>query len=207
MFSFMCAVPIHTVVFAVAGIGGSQRAAAPPLQVADNPPFNNPVRDDAPPFKQQPKDDDWPMKKRPMEEIPPAPGVTGDAALDRLLADLASKNPFKRSAALKSLGKYRDERVVVPIVECMKDFGLRNEAVRTIRQLGAIAEKEVAKYVIERNDPFLRLDAVKLLGEIGTQASIQPLQELIMSNDPVFGTQVRSEAKQSIASIEARTKK
>src|SRR5207244_4337218 len=93
----------------------------------------------------------------------PALGVWGTAKeLPVVLRTLEHKDVFTRRAALKIVGRFQDEKALAPVIHCFKDFQTRTDAATALRDLGAMAEKEVLA-LVDKDDVFLKQAAINVL--------------------------------------------
>jgi predicted Zn finger-like uncharacterized protein len=73
-----------------------------------------------------------------------------------------------RHKAMRILGKLKDGRAAGPLCQRLSNFGDRDEASKALQELGPAAEKEVAKYVFDK-DAGIRAKAQLLLKGYGTK--------------------------------------
>jgi HEAT repeat protein len=120
-----------------------------------------------------------------------------------LIKYLGDGDVFTRHEALKYLGKFRDERAVVPVVRCLQDVHCRGPAEKALREMGPVVEKELLVLVARKEeDVFARQAAVKILGEVGTQQSLTTLEAVVAENN-IFLT---NDARAAISAIRSRGK-
>jgi HEAT repeat protein len=120
-----------------------------------------------------------------------------------LIGPLDDGEPAVRRQALAALGRFPDARAVPPVARHLADPDPRaqSEAVRALRQMGSIAEREVARY-LEAGDIRLRERACQVLQAIGTRDSILAL------NRAAAGRTTASRAAQAaLRAIEARDRR
>lgn len=133
-----------------------------------------------------------------------AMGIWGTKeSVPALLKIVKSDDVFTRKAALEALGKLKDERGVAPVVEGLASIHTRAEASKAIKDMGSIAETEVAK-LLKGNDIWVRAEACKLLKEIGTDKSLPALQKIVNDTDIHVRVHVAPSAKEAIRDIKER---
>jgi Protein kinase domain len=119
-----------------------------------------------------------------------------------LIRMLDHKDVFTRQAALKGVGRFRDEKSQLPIMRCFQDFQTRADAAHALRDFGPQAEKEVLG-LLNKDDVFLKQDAINVLRDIGTEASVPALKAAVAS-DNVF---LAGPAREALKAIAARARK
>jgi HEAT repeat protein len=85
-----------------------------------------------------------------------------------LLTMLNSRSMGVRAVAMETLGRFKDERAIVPLASRLPDFFDRAAAGRALEPFGAAAEKEVLKYAFHK-DGGCRDEARRLLKVYGTK--------------------------------------
>jgi HEAT repeat protein len=102
-----------------------------------------------------------------------------------LIVALDDEDPRIRRAAIKPLGRIKDERVVEPVARRLADPDafVHNDAMRVLRQIGPIAEAEVVKCLNSPDVPT-RERACHVLQTIGTQNSIRALTQVATGRSP-----------------------
>ena len=119
-----------------------------------------------------------------------------------ILIDLLSDTDSgTRNQALVVVGRFRDERTVKPVVNCLKDVFTRREAGKALREMGPMAEKEVLVFLVNEKDITVMRDAVNILKDIGTPRSIPTLQQATTN------AILRRPAQEAMFAITARSKK
>jgi HEAT repeat protein len=94
-----------------------------------------------------------------------------------------------RHQALAAFSRIKDERAVGPVARHLADpeIACHTAAVRTLKQIGSIAEKEVVKY-LGADDIRVRERACQVLQSIGTRDSIPALSRAASVRSPVSRT-------------------
>jgi hypothetical protein len=105
-------------------------------------------------------------------------------------------------APSNAIGKFRDERTLVPVLRCFQEDPTRGPAAQAVRDMGAMVEKEVLALLEIRDVGPLRRDVVDVLKDIGTQQSVPALQAVAARKD---GGLARS-AREALNAIAARTR-
>ncbi len=77
-------------------------------------------------------------------------------------------------AALDALGKLKDERAIEPVIDLLKAKKHRQQAVKSLAAMGAMAE-DAALALLEEDDSDMRYDACQILKEIGGKKSFGQL--------------------------------
>jgi hypothetical protein len=85
-----------------------------------------------------------------------------------------------RSAAVKALGRLKDERAIVPLADLVArgSTSYGQDASSALMSIGAPAEKAVIALLSERNIETER-QACNILQQIGTSDSLEPLQKFV----------------------------
>jgi hypothetical protein len=118
-----------------------------------------------------------------------------------LIKALKDSDTYTRQLALKALPRFKDERSVAPMVECLRKLETKYWAGKTLREMGPLAEKEVAA-LLKEDDYDLRSDAIGILKDIGTQESVPALEGLL--TDPKAAG-VQPAAREALKTIKARS--
>jgi predicted Zn finger-like uncharacterized protein len=102
--------------------------------------------------------------------------VWGDKDSVPALADLLDDRTAPgnvRQQAITALGKIPDEKAAVALVKCLNNGNERHNAAMALQNLGAVAEKELVKYV---NDPMAtpdgRIEASRVLQMLGSKENV-----------------------------------
>jgi predicted Zn finger-like uncharacterized protein len=108
---------------------------------------------------------------------------TVPALLDALKDDNVGANDI-RHRAMRILGKLKDERAAAPLCHRLSNFFDREEASKALQELGPVAEKEVAKYVFDK-DPGIREKAQLLIKGYGTKDDflLEKATDLLKGNE------------------------
>ena len=117
---------------------------------------------------------------------------------------------WTRKEALKVIGRFKDARSLPAVIRSFRESQTRGDAGQALREMGAMAEKDVLAIVNEPPDiqiVFLKRDAIELLADIGTQKSVPVLRKVVASNDFHERARLVEPAKKALAAIDARKKK
>jgi predicted Zn finger-like uncharacterized protein len=125
-------------------------------------------------------------------------GVWGDKDSVAVLLK-AMQDKETRGAAMRALGRLKDERAAGPIAERLAEFFDRHEAAEALKRMGPIAEKAVLN-CLNHPDKQVRMEACSILGAIGTRQSLPALEKAAKSKDFL----VSVHAKRAIEAINAR---
>lgn len=120
-------------------------------------------------------------------------------SLEELLQQVESNNPDVRRNATWLLGRFRDERIVAPLVRRLGDADATVRA-RAAEALGTRREVTVVSPLVEAlgdADANVRRLATRSLGLVGHGDAIAPLIELLGDADDT----VRSQASESVAEL------
>ena len=115
-----------------------------------------------------------------------------------LINALNDDHPAIREAALKGIGRFRDERAVSPVLRCFEDFFTRGPAEKALIEMGPMAEKGVLALLGRQG---MNEAVVRVLGQIGTQQSVPALEAL---RDDFF---LGKKAREALAAIAVRSNK
>jgi HEAT repeat protein len=120
-----------------------------------------------------------------------------------LIVALDDQDRGVRRAAIQFFGRIKDERAVEPLARQLADPDafVHNDAMRALRQIGAIAEVEVVKYLNSADIPT-RERACQVLQTIGTQQSVRALTQAASGRSPA----ARS-AQSALKAITARQRR
>jgi HEAT repeat protein len=118
------------------------------------------------------------------------------------LLQALSENKFPHRAAVRALGRIKDERALGALIENLHPSGERNDAIRALINFGPAAEKSLIPRV---NDPDAWLSAAvcEVLKETGTPASLPVLEELAAKKDDGLAV---PKAIEAVKAIRARNK-
>jgi S1-C subfamily serine protease len=100
-----------------------------------------------------------------------------------LLPLVADKDIFVRGAAMDVLAALKDERAAEPVAKRLSDGFDRGKAIATLKAMGPVAEKAVAKRLTS-DIKEVQVACCKLLGDIGTKESVAALEEAAKDADP-----------------------
>jgi hypothetical protein len=131
-------------------------------------------------------------------------GAWGNADdVPALLTALDDEDSGVRRAAIQAFGKIKDGRAAEGVARQLADQDalVHNDAVRTLRQLGSIAEGEVVKY-LKSDDIRTRVRACQVLQAIGTEESVAALTDA--SSGKSASARAAQSALKAIASREQK---
>jgi serine/threonine protein kinase len=129
-------------------------------------------------------------------------GVWGTAKeVPALVQALEHPDVFTRREALKVIGRFRDPQTLDPVIRCFREFRTRADADMALRELGAMAEKDVLA-LLKEHDVFLKKAAIQVLTDIGSEASVPALQQAAASGN----IHLAPSAQQALTAIAARQK-
>lgn len=122
------------------------------------------------------RDGDWQVREVAIEAM----GQVGSPAVDTLLKLLRDWDV--RKYAILSLGKIRDERVLDPLVQQLKNDEFKDDAINALVELG---EPSVPKLIValKDKDENVRKSAVLALGRIKNNDAIDPLIQMLSDKD------------------------
>ncbi len=127
-----------------------------------------------------------------------AMGVWGSG--DNVPALLRAMNHREsRRAAMKALGRLKDERAAEPLASRLEDFADQHTAAEALMAMGPVAEKAVRQR-LNHHDQFVRSEVCRVLKVIGTRDSLPALRAVVAEND-FF---VSGEASAAVRAITAR---
>jgi HEAT repeat protein len=137
----------------------------------------------------------------PDEKAKPSPAEAKPAEKQAAdyVQELGDADPKTREAALKALGKLKDESTIPAIAARLTDAKDRGPASAALKAFGAAAEGEVAKYLQEK-DKAVRIEVCRILNKIGTKASLPALEEAAKAKEK----DVAKEANAAIKEIKKR---
>lgn len=104
-----------------------------------------------------------------------------------------------RHLGMDALARLKDERGVAPVAHGLISIHDRSNASKALQAMGPIAEKEVAKY-LEDKDAGTQREACRILKAIGTQASIPALEAASKNRNRTTA----SSARDALNAIKAR---
>jgi HEAT repeat protein len=122
------------------------------------------------------RDGDWQVREVAIEAM----GQVGSPAVDTLLKLLRDWDV--RKYAILSLGKIRDERVLDPLMQQLRNDEFKDDAINALVELG---EPSVPKLILalKDKDENVRKSAVLALGRIKSNEAIDPLIEMLSDKD------------------------
>jgi HEAT repeat protein len=104
-----------------------------------------------------------------------------DKAVDLLVSALARKDGVARSAA-RELGKIRNERAIAPLVALLGDAEVNQAAAEALLAFGAAAVGPLME-VLKRGNGHARAAAAFALGELRDRRAVEPLIEVMQTDD------------------------
>jgi len=122
------------------------------------------------------RDGDWQVREVAIEAM----GQVGSPAVDTLLKLLLDWDV--RKYAILALGKIRDERVLDPLMQQLRNDEFKDDAINALVELG---EPSVPKLIaaLKDKDENVRKSAVLALGRIKNSAALDPLIEMLGDKD------------------------
>jgi HEAT repeat protein len=131
------------------------------------------------------------------------------AEVPALIEATIDKNPSTRREAFKVIGRFRDDRTVVPVMNGLRDNSTRGEAGQALRDLGPMAEPEVLAVLAEPRELgllSLKQAAIDVLADIGSEKSVPALRKIAASTDFHEKARLVEPAQKALAAIEKRKK-
>jgi hypothetical protein len=104
-----------------------------------------------------------------------------------------------RHLGMEALGRIKDERGVAPVAQRLSNIHDRSFASKALVAMGPVAEKEVAKY-LENRDVGTQREACRILKLIGTKASIPALETASKNKNRT----IANAAKDALNAVKAR---
>lgn len=122
------------------------------------------------------RDGDWQVREVAIEAL----GQVGSPAVETLLKLLRDWDV--RKYAIGALGKIRDERVLDPLMQQLKNDEFKDDAINALVELG---EPSVPKLIaaLKDKDEMVRQQAVLGLGRIKSGEAIDPLIAMLQDKD------------------------
>lgn len=122
------------------------------------------------------RDGDWQVREVAIEAM----GQVGSPAVETLLKLLRDWDV--RKYAILSLGKIRDERVLDPLMQQLRNDEFKDDAINALVELG---EPSVPKLItaLKDKDENVRKSAVLALGRIKNSDAIDPLIQMLGDKD------------------------
>lgn len=122
------------------------------------------------------RDGDWQVREVAIEGI----GQIGSPAVDVLLKLLRDWDV--RKSAIMALGKIRDERVLEPLMQQLRNDEFMEDATDALVNLGEPALPGLIKALKDKEE-LVRKQAVIALGRIKSPEAIDPLIEMLQNKD------------------------
>ncbi|MBX3343499.1 MAG: HEAT repeat domain-containing protein [Nitrospira sp.] len=122
------------------------------------------------------RDGDWQVREVAIEGI----GQIGSPAVDVLLKLLRDWDV--RKSAIMALGKIRDERVLEPLMQQLRNDEFMEDATDALVHLGEPALPGLIKALKDKEE-LVRKQAVIALGRIKSPEAIDPLIEMLQNKD------------------------
>jgi HEAT repeat protein len=104
-----------------------------------------------------------------------------------------------RDAAMKALGRLKDERAIEPIAQRLEEFFDRMAATEALQNMGPIAEEAVLKR-LNHHDVQVGWAVCDILKAIGTKKSLPALEKVVAGSNLAM----RQKAKDAMQAITAR---
>ncbi len=120
-----------------------------------------------------------PNPNEPQTTLPPR--ITGDAALDKTLADINSNNPFVRQTALTSLAQMppNEHRPLVAaklaVLADSPDANTRQAVLPALGTWATPAEVPILIKTLNDPNPFVREEALKVVGPFKDERALAPV--------------------------------
>jgi HEAT repeat protein len=122
------------------------------------------------------QDGDWQVREVASEAL----GMVGSPAVDPLIKLCRSWD--HRKAAIRALGKIKDERVLDPLIHQLRSDEFGEDATDAIVELGSPAVEKLVAALSDRDDNT-RKQAVIALGRIQDPSALDPLIEKLKDKD------------------------
>jgi HEAT repeat protein len=112
--------------------------------------------------------------------------VQSEKLIQVLLASLQDNNRSVRQMSARLLGKLKDPRATIPLIETLEDpeFEVREEASIALRNIKDPQAIEPLVKALNSTNPQVREHVVKTLGEFKDHRAIEPLMGTIRDPDP-----------------------
>lgn len=109
----------------------------------------------------------------------------GVPAVDELIVSLSNADSIVRQLAIKALGRIKDERALIPLLDGLDDeiLDVRRQALVAVMNFEGDLVTEAALTALQ--DPGLRVEASLLLGERKDLRALPSLIETLRVSDPV----------------------
>jgi HEAT repeat protein len=122
--------------------------------------------------------------------------------LNSLIKKLQSKLPHTRAEAVKELGKIKDPRTVLPLINALKDTDayVRGQAAWILGEIKDVRAVQPLITTLKDDDYlYVRQEALKALGKIKDVQAIQPLIDALKDENP----EINEEAAMALIGIGA----
>jgi hypothetical protein len=123
-------------------------------------------------------------------------------SLDSLIGELHRGEPAQRWRAVLTLGEFKNEQALVPVLEALQGDGapeVRQAAISVLEDLGGQqAMAALAAAASGDSDDFVRLSAVEALAKLGGPEAVDPLTRALRVDAEPF---VRYEALVNLAEL------
>jgi HEAT repeat protein len=116
---------------------------------------------------------------------------------DNLIKKLSSQNVMERRNAARELGKLKDLKSVMPLIEALKDKEpmVRLDASGALIDIGQPVVEPLIGAVQQEKDTSFLWNAIRVLDSIGDPKAIEPLNKIESSHpDPTIAQAARSAA-------------
>jgi HEAT repeat protein len=122
------------------------------------------------------RDGDWQVREVAIEAL----GQVGSPAVDMLIKLLRDWDV--RKYAILALGKIRDERVLDPLMQQLRNDEFKDDAINALVELGEPAVPRLIAALTDK-DEMVRKQAVLGLGRIKNSEAIDPLIAMLQDRD------------------------
>jgi HEAT repeat protein len=122
------------------------------------------------------QDGDWQVREVAIEAL----GMVGSPAVDPLIK--LSRSWDHRKAAIRALGKIKDERVLAPLINQLRSDEFGEDATDALVELGSPAVEKLVAALSDKDDNT-RKQAVIALGRIQDPTALDPLIEKLKDKD------------------------
>lgn len=120
----------------------------------------------------------------------------GRPAVESLIQSLRDGDRYVREGAAEALGRIKDSRAVIPLLETLNDHGINHESVRSLGMIGEPSVKPLLDMTGVK-DPQVRMYVIEALGETKDRRALDPLMKALRDPDP----RVRANAAKGLGKI------
>lgn len=131
-------------------------------------------------------------------------------AIPDLIEALKDESSGVRISAVVSLGYFKDERIIEPLIEILKKDKNRAVKIMTIQSLGRFRDKKVVKILdemVEDKDSRVRSAACRSLGMIGNEKVVKKLLQRLEKDENWLVRQVTVNALTDLIEMRNVSKK